>query len=189
MLRQLFYPMHLPPLLVRSVPLLCAFAAALVAPAQAASPMISDFTSQAGATPESEREWLSSGSAVTRQPFGEIKGQPVELFVLTNSSGVWVKIISYGARVAALRTPDRNGKPDDIVLGCDTLEGYLSPKEPYFGAIVGRVGNRIAKGKFTLDGKDYQLATNNAPNHLHGGSVGFDRVRIGKLTCPARQCG
>lgn len=113
---------------------------------------------------------------MSRQPFGEIKGQPVELFVLTNAAGMTVKIISYGARVAALRTADRNGRWDDIVLGYDTLAGYASPTDPYFGAIVGRVGNRIAKGRFTLDGKTYRLATNDGPNHLHGGKVGFDRV-------------
>jgi len=158
--------MHLFSLLTRSVPFLCVLAAAGIVPANAASPMISDFSS-----PPS-----GSSAPVSRQPFGEINGQPVELLVLTNGTGMTVKIISYGARVAALRTADRNGHWDDIVLGYDTLAGYATPTDPYFGAIVGRVGNRIAKGRFTLDGKTYQLATNDGPNHLHGGKVGFDRV-------------
>ena len=76
----------------------------------------------------------------------------------------------------SVRVPDRAGQAGDVVLGFDTLDGYLTKKPPYFGAIVGRYGNRIAKGQFTLDGKTYTLATNNGPNHLHGGNKGFDKV-------------
>jgi aldose 1-epimerase len=99
----------------------------------------------------------------------------VDLFTLTNATGVEVRAMTYGATIVSLRTPDRAGRLDDIVLGYPTLAGYLE-KSPYFGAIVGRYGNRIAKGRFRLDGKAYQLATNDGPNHLHGGAKGFDKV-------------
>jgi aldose 1-epimerase len=116
-----------------------------------------------------------AGAGVEKLPFGQVEGKEVDLYVLTNSSGMVAKITNYGATLTELDTPDRDGKFDDVVLGFDTLAGYLR-KEPYFGAIVGRVGNRIAKGRFTLDGKTYQLATNDGPNHLHGGIKGFDKV-------------
>jgi aldose 1-epimerase len=103
------------------------------------------------------------------------EGTPVKLFTLTNSKGMVAKITTYGAIVTELRVPDRNGKIDDVVLGFDNLDQYLKG-HPYFGAVAGRVANRIAKGKFTLDGKDYTLAINNGPNHLHGGLKGFDKV-------------
>jgi aldose 1-epimerase len=118
---------------------------------------------------------MQAAGVPARIPFGSADGRPVDLYVLTNANGIVAKIMTYGATVTELDTPDRNGRPDDIVLGFDTLDGYLQ-KEPYFGAIVGRVGNRIAKGRFTLDGKAYQLATNDGPNHLHGGNKGFDKV-------------
>src|SRR4051794_37728780 len=106
---------------------------------------------------------------VTRQPFGRTKdGKDVELFTLTNSKGVEARICNYGGIVISFKAPDRNGQMGDVVLGYDNLEGYLD-KSPYFGALVGRYGNRIAKGKFTLDGKEYILAVNNGPNSLHGG--------------------
>src|SRR2546421_5552478 len=113
---------------------------------------------------------------ITRTAFGTTAdGKPVELFTITNAHGVEVRIMTYGATVVSLRTPDRGGHLGDIVLGYPTLAGYLA-QSPYFGAIVGRYGNRIAKGRFSLDGKTYQLATNNGPNHLHGGVKGFDKV-------------
>jgi len=113
---------------------------------------------------------------ITRTAFGTTAdGKPVELFTITNAHGVEVRIMTYGATVVSLRTPDRGGHLGDIVLGYPTLAGYLA-QSPYFGAIVGRYGNRIAKGRFSLDGKMYQLATNNGPNHLHGGVKGFDKV-------------
>ncbi|MGA7723760.1 MAG: aldose epimerase family protein [Opitutaceae bacterium] len=114
-------------------------------------------------------------SKVDKLPFGTADGKAVDLYVLTNSSGMTAKIMSYGATITELDTPDRYGRLDDVVLGFDTLQGYLA-KEPYFGATVGRVGNRIAKGLFTLNGKTYHLATNDGPNHLHGGNKGFDKV-------------
>jgi aldose 1-epimerase len=114
-------------------------------------------------------------SKVEKVPFGTADGKAVDLYVLTDAGGMVAKIMTYGATVTELDTPDRDGTMDDVVLGFDTLAGYLG-KEPYFGAIVGRVGNRIAKGRFTLDGHTYQLATNDGPNHLHGGIKGFDKV-------------
>ncbi len=99
----------------------------------------------------------------------------VDLITLRNSAGIEARILTLGGIIVSLRTPDRAGALDDIVLGFDDLASYAS-KSPYFGCIIGRYGNRIAKGKFTLDGKAYTLATNNAPNHLHGGVKGWDKV-------------
>jgi aldose 1-epimerase len=112
---------------------------------------------------------------VTRAPFGKMPdGRAVEQFTLSNANGIEIRAITYGGIITSLRTPDRNGEFGDIVLGFDGLEGYLKG-HPFFGAIVGRYGNRIAGGKFTLDGRTYTLATNNGPNHLHGGNAGFDK--------------
>lgn len=113
---------------------------------------------------------------VTREPFGVTpSGEAVELFTLTNAHGLRVRAMTYGGIIVSLEAPDRRGTPGDVVLGYDSLAGYLRDS-PYFGAIVGRYGNRIAKGRFTLDGKEYRLAVNNGPNHLHGGVRGFDKV-------------
>ncbi len=113
------------------------------------------------------------------QPFGKADGREVQLYTLTNANGMRADITNYGGIVVRLYVPDKNGKLDDIVLGYDTLDGYLK-ETPYFGAIVGRYGNRIAGGRFTLDGREYTLARNNPPdtkvNHLHGGIKGFDKV-------------
>ena len=115
-------------------------------------------------------------TAVKREPFGKMPdGKPVERFTLTNANGVELKAISYGGIITSLRVPDRTGKLGDIVLGFDTLDGYLKG-HPFFGAIIGRYGNRIGKAQFSLDGKVYKLAANNGPNHLHGGTKGFDKV-------------
>ena len=103
------------------------------------------------------------------------ENQPVELYTLTNSRGSRVSITNYGGIVTSLWVPDRDGDLGDIVLGYDNLGQYLEGS-PYFGAIVGRYGNRIANGRFTLDGVEYSLAVNNGPNHLHGGIKGFDKV-------------
>ncbi|HET6899362.1 MAG TPA: aldose epimerase family protein [Vicinamibacteria bacterium] len=107
----------------------------------------------------------------------------MESYTLRNAHGIEVKAITYGAIIVSLRVPDRAGKFGDIVLGHDDLAGYVD-KPAYFGAVVGRYGNRIAKGQFTLDGKTYKLATNNGPNHLHGGVRGFDKV-VWKADAPA----
>jgi aldose 1-epimerase len=116
-----------------------------------------------------------AAEGLVRLPLGTVDAKDVDLYVLTNANGMVAKVMNYGATLTELDTPDRNGKFDDVVLGFENLGGYLQ-KEPYFGAVVGRVGNRIAKGRFTLNGTTYQLATNDGPNHLHGGIKGFDKV-------------
>jgi aldose 1-epimerase len=107
---------------------------------------------------------------------GEIDGKNVKMYVLTNNKGAEATIINYGAKIVSLCVPDKDGKLTDVVLGHNNLNEYLSSEEPYFGAVCGRTGNRIAKGKFTLDGVTYQLAVNNGPNSLHGGLKGFNAV-------------
>ena len=113
---------------------------------------------------------------VQKQPFGRTPdGTAVEIYTLTNDKGLKAHVMSYGATLVSLEVPNRTGRPGDIVLGYDTLDGYIK-NNPYFGSTVGRYGNRIAKGRFTLDGATYQLATNNGENHLHGGIKGYDKV-------------
>jgi len=119
-------------------------------------------------------------SSVTSTHFGAMPdGREVSLFSLVNANGVKADITNYGAIIVRLCTPDREGRLDDIVLGYNHLDGYLKGS-PYFGAVVGRYGNRIGQGRFTLDGTTYTLAENNTPNgipcHLHGGKIGFDKV-------------
>jgi aldose 1-epimerase len=118
---------------------------------------------------------------LTKKVYGKMPdGTQVDEYTLTNSKGMTIKVINYGGIVTGLYVPDKNGKVADVCLGCSNLEEYIEG-HPFFGAIAGRVANRIAKGKFTLDGKEYTLATNNGPNHLHGGIVGFDK-RVWKAT-------
>ena len=118
----------------------------------------------------------SAPAQVSRQAFGHTpEGTPIELFTLRNASGAEARICNYGGLVISLKVPDRNGKLGDVVLGYDNLADYIKDT-PYFGALIGRYGNRIAKGQFTLDGRQYTLATNNYPNSLHGGVKGFDKV-------------
>jgi aldose 1-epimerase len=113
---------------------------------------------------------------VKREAFGTLPtGEAVDVITVGNARGTEVRVATYGGIILSLRAADRAGQVDDIVLGFDDLEGYLR-NSPYFGAIVGRYGNRIARGRFTLDGSTYELATNNGPNHLHGGLRGFDKV-------------
>ncbi|MCA1650140.1 MAG: galactose mutarotase [Acidobacteria bacterium] len=114
--------------------------------------------------------------AVRSEAFGKTAdGQQVELYTLTNANGIEVRAMTYGGIITSLKVPDRSGRMADVVLGFDTLDAYLKG-HPYFGAIIGRYGNRIAKGRFTVGGRTYTLATNNGPNHLHGGNKGFDKV-------------
>jgi aldose 1-epimerase len=114
-------------------------------------------------------------AGVTRAAFGKMTdGSPVEMFTLRNANAVEVRAINYGAIITSIRVPDRQGRFADVVLGFDTVDPYLKT-HPYFGAVVGRYGNRIAKGQFTIDGQTYKLATNNGANHLHGGIRGFDK--------------
>lgn len=114
-------------------------------------------------------------TGIQKSTFGKLPdGTSVDLYTLANKNGLVAKVTNYGTIITELHVPDRRGRLGDIVLGFDNLKQYLD-KHPYFGATVGRVANRIAKGRFTLDGATYQLAVNNGPNHLHGGLVGFDK--------------
>jgi aldose 1-epimerase len=118
----------------------------------------------------------ASKAGIRKESFGTTKdGQAVDLYTLTNANGMVAKITNYGGIVTELWVPDRNGKLGDVVLGFDNVGDY-EEYSPYFGSLIGRYGNRIGKGKFTLDGKAYTLATNNDENHLHGGLKGFDKV-------------
>src|SRR5215217_5969992 len=113
--------------------------------------------------------------AIEKASYGTVDGKPVDIYTLTNAKGAIAKITNYGAIVTELHMPDKSGKMGDVVLGFDNVDDYVK-KSPYFGAIVGRVANRIANGTFTLDGKQYKLNTNNAPHHLHGGKKGWDKM-------------
>ncbi|MCX7817883.1 MAG: galactose mutarotase [Kiritimatiellae bacterium] len=116
---------------------------------------------------------------VTSQPWGEADGRRVQLFTLDNGRGLKMRVTNYGGIIVSLEVPDRDGRPADVVLGFDRLADYLAG-HPYFGALIGRYGNRIAGGRFVLDGVEYRLATNNAPGgipcSLHGGLRGFDKA-------------
>ncbi|HSE32881.1 MAG TPA: aldose epimerase family protein [Pyrinomonadaceae bacterium] len=117
-----------------------------------------------------------SAQKITRANFGKTAdGESVELFTLSNRNGMEAKITNYGGIVVSLTAPDRNNQYGDVVLGFNDLDSYLKG-HPYFGCIIGRYGNRIAKGRFLLNGVAYKLAVNNGPNHLHGGIKGFDKV-------------
>ena len=113
--------------------------------------------------------------SIMKAPFGTVDNMNVFLYTLTNKNGIAVKITNYGGIITSIIIPDRNGQQGDIVLGYDSLNQYVA-NNPYFGAIVGRYANRIAKGKFMLEGKTYKLAINNGNNSLHGGIKGFDKV-------------
>jgi aldose 1-epimerase len=115
-------------------------------------------------------------AGVEKRDFGKTEeGTPVDVYVLTNDEGMTAKVMTYGATLTELHVHDGDGKTTDVVLGFDDLKGYLAG-HPFFGSTVGRVANRVARGKFTLDGKEYRLAVNNGPNSLHGGKKGFDKV-------------
>ncbi len=113
--------------------------------------------------------------SIARQPFGTVDGQPVDLFILSNARGMRAAITNYGGIVVELWVPDRQGRLADVVLGYPTVQEYVK-NSPYFGAIIGRYGNRIGKARFVLGGKEYRLAANDHGNHLHGGIKGFDKV-------------
>jgi aldose 1-epimerase len=132
--------------------------------------------------------WLAGSTAatsgspgITKEAFGTTPdGEDVDLYTLTNGRGMEVKVITYGGIIQSIKVPGRNGDLANVALGFDNLEDYVE-RNPYFGCITGRYANRIAEGRFTLDGVTYQLAINNTPNHLHGGNVGFDK-RVWKAT-------
>jgi aldose 1-epimerase len=120
---------------------------------------------------------IHAATKVSKADFGKTSdGTAVQIFTLTNEHGLEARISTYGGVVVSLKTPDRTGQLADIVQGFDTLEGYLNPAEPYFGALIGRYGNRIGHAKFSLDGKEYNLPANDGANTLHGGPKGFDKV-------------
>jgi aldose 1-epimerase len=128
-------------------------------------------------------------NTVETAPFGTLPdGRAVTLYTLKNANGVTVKLIDYGATITEIHTPDRAGKMGNVVLGFDNLGQYLT-ESPFFGCATGRVANRIAKGRFTLDGVEHSLATNNGPNHLHGGKVGFDKKLWAARALPAASTG
>jgi len=123
-----------------------------------------------------KKEAMQQPGTIVKSEFGTLPDSTkVNLYTLVNHSGITMKVTNYGGIITSLLVPDKNGKVADIVLGYDSLSGYIA-KTPYFGALIGRYGNRIAKGKFTIDGTDYILVQNNGPNHLHGGVKGFDKV-------------
>ena len=135
----------------------------------------------AAATATADSTQTTAAAMPTAAAFGKTTdGTEVQLFTLTNASGAKATISNFGGTLTSLLVPDKDGKLDDIILGFDSVSGYQSPafrkSNPYFGALIGRYGNRIAKGKFTLEGKTYTLATNNGANTLHGGKIGFDQV-------------
>jgi len=121
---------------------------------------------------------VKGSASVTKQSFGQTPdGQAVDLYTLTNANGMEARIMTYGGILVSLKVPDRSGKLGDVVLGYDNLDGYTkNVGNPFFGALVGRYGNRIANGKFSLNGHEYTLAKNNGENTLHGGLKGFDKV-------------
>ncbi|HEY7311118.1 MAG TPA: aldose epimerase family protein, partial [Gemmataceae bacterium] len=142
----------------------------------AAGLLLAGLCAAAGADEAKDKRDAKEKPSVKKESFGKTSdGVEVFLYTLTNASGTKAKIMTYGAILTELHVPDRDGKLADVVLGFDNLKDYLAG-HPYFGATVGRVANRIAKGEFTLGGKTYKLAVNNGPNSLHGGKKGFDKV-------------
>jgi aldose 1-epimerase len=146
---------------IRSL-VLCAAAAALAAGCSR------DSSSTSVTTPQSSPITMSAGFGRTPD------GQAVDLITFHNSHGIEVRAMTFGGTILSIKTPDKTGQLDDITLGFDTFAPYVD-KSPYMGAIIGRYGNRIGKGQFTLDGQTYKLATNNGANHLHGGTKGWDK--------------
>ena len=113
---------------------------------------------------------------IEKKDFGQIdENNRAVLYTLTNSNGVSMSVTNYGGIITEIKVPDKFANISDVVLGYNSVEEYIKDN-PYFGAVIGRYGNRIAKGKFNLNGEEYNLATNNFPNHLHGGVIGFDKV-------------
>lgn len=145
-----------------------AFALAWAAPACKKEPV----------TPGGETAAATGGPTmeIPKEPFGSLPdGTPIDIYTLKNTSGLEARVMTYGAILVSLKVPDRDGVLADVNLGFDTLAGYLGT-HPYFGAIIGRYGNRIAKARFAIDGVEYRLAANNNENSLHGGLQGFDKV-------------
>jgi aldose 1-epimerase len=151
------------------------FTPAVLAFAVMASTMTIGCNNESTTTTESKSDTTAS---TTMKPavYGNTDNKEVLEYTLTNANGVVVKILNYGGTVTSIQVPGRDGSKGDVVLGFDSLSGYQQTGMPYLGALIGRYGNRIANGKFTLDGNTYTLATNNNGNSLHGGLKGFDKV-------------
>jgi aldose 1-epimerase len=137
-------------------------------------------TGETGAAGDTTSNQPTATMNISKESLGTLADSTeVELYTLRNNNGATVKITNYGAIVTSIQVPDKNGNSGEVVLGFDQVQGYLTKEYlasgPYFGSVVGRYGNRIAKGKFSLEGKQYTLAVNNGPNHLHGGLKGFDK--------------
>lgn len=133
-------------------------------------------SSESGSKPESGSQPSQTAESLMPEPFGTTTdGKPVVAYTLRNANGMEARVIDFGGIIVSLKVPDRDGQLGDVVLGFDSLTHYETDS-PYFGALIGRYGNRIAKGHFTLDGTTYTLPINNAPNSLHGGTKGFDKV-------------
>jgi len=157
------------------------------APMKAAPPIktAEDAKTKPGETPVASKDPAPSTSPETKTAvkapektsFGKLAdGQEVDRYTLTNAKGMSIGVMGLGATLVSIKAPDRDGKPGEVTLGFDTLDGYTGKGNPFFGCTTGRYANRIAKGKFTLDGKEYTLATNNGENHLHGGLKGIDKA-------------
>lgn len=127
---------------------------------------------ETGSAPKTDTMQFS----ITEKPYGSFNNEPVTQYTLTNPGGMQVSIINYGGTVTDIITPDKDGNKGNVVLGYSSLEGFLQKGNPYFNALIGRYGNRIANGKFKLDGKEYTLAGNDHGNSLHGGNKGYDKV-------------
>lgn len=156
------------------------FSSALLLAACSNSTTSQETAATSTAPADSAATGASASTMPTSASFGKTAdGQEIQLFTLTNAKGMKATISTYGGTLTSLLVPDKAGKISDVVLGFDKAEGYLSPEfrksNPYFGALIGRYGNRIAKGKFTIDGKPYQVGLNNNGNSLHGGTVGFNQ--------------
>ena len=126
-------------------------------------------------SPVAQDATAAAAAGITSEPWGEVDGEAVTLYTLTNATGMEVKITNYGGIITSVMVPDRDGNMADVTLGFDNLDEYVAG-HPYFGNITGRYANRIARGTFDIDGEDFYLAVNNAPNTLHGGVKGFDKV-------------
>ncbi|HWE94144.1 MAG TPA: aldose epimerase family protein [Tepidisphaeraceae bacterium] len=155
----------------------CVMASALLLPLAGCNVPFFSRVKHSGAQPMASAQRMTTATpGIQKSDFGTTAdGLPVEAYTLTNTHGLYAKIITYGATLVQMHAPDRDNRDGDVVLGFDDLAGYQSKGNPFFGATAGRVANRIANGKFTLDGQEYTLATNNGPNTLHGGTVGFDK--------------
>ena len=132
--------------------------------------------SSSGSASSSSDSSDQTKAVIAERPFGTFEGQAITEYTLTNAKGMQLSIINYGGTITRLIVPDKDGKMGDVVLGYDSLSGYLQRANPYFGALIGRYGNRIGKATFTLDGQTYNLNKNDGANSLHGGSKGYDKV-------------